>query len=402
MKISFSPPDITQAEIDAVVDVLKSGWITTGARTREFEESLATFCQTERTVCLSSATVALAQTLRVLGIGPGDEVVTTAYTYTATASAIHHTGARIVLVDTAPDAYTMDMEKLAQALTPRTKAIIGVDLAGVMCDYPALIALAESRRAAFSPASPLQEALGRIAVIADGAHSLGAVYDGVPSGRAADFTVFSFHAVKNLTTAEGGAITWRPLPGVVTDDLYNEIMLLSLHGQTKDALAKAQSGNWEYDIVKLGYKCNMTDILAALGLAQMHRYQEILASREALIRRYDQAFAGTRVAVLPHYTERYRSTGHLYLTRTAGMGEAERNAIIQRLADADVPANVHYKPLPLLTAYRDLGFDPADFPNACAQYRNEITLPLHSQMTVEQVDYVADRLLSGLSDGCEE
>ncbi len=398
MKIDFSPPDITQTEIDAVVDALKSGWITTGTRTREFEAALADFCGTERVVCLSSATAALAQVLRLLGIGPGDEVITSAYTYTASASVIHHVGATIVLVDTAPDSFFMDHEALKKAINPRTKAIIAVDLAGIMCDYPALFQLADEKKDIFCPSSPLQEKMGRIAVIADGAHSLGAEADGFHSGQAGDFTVFSFHAVKNLTTAEGGAVTWKTREDTDSDDMYKELMLLSLHGQTKDALAKAEAGNWEYDIVTLGYKCNMTDVLAALGMAQLDRYRAILKSREDLIRRYDAAFAGTRVKPLSHYTDRYRSTGHLYMVRIDGLDEAARNQLIKDLAGKDIPANVHYKPLPLLTAYRNLGFLPEDFPHAMAMYASEVTLPLHSQMTLEEVDYVAQEVLALLGE----
>lgn len=392
-RIAFSPPDIGEAEIDAVAGVLRSGWITTGPKTKLFEQSLADFCGMPRAACLSSATAALEMTLRLLGIGPGDEVITSAYTYTASASVICHVGAAPVLVDTAPGSYEMDYDRMEAAITRRTKAVIPVDIAGVMCDYDRIYAAVCSQRDLFSPGeAPVLRALGRVAVIADAAHSLGAVRNGKRSGQAADFTCFSFHAVKNLTTGEGGAALWNPVDGISDEEIYRQYMLLSLHGQSKDALAKAQGGSWEYDILSPAYKCNMTDIQAALGLVQLSRYPELLARRRELFSFYQQELEGAPIALLPHQGENFCSSHHLCLTRLPGCGEERRNEIIRALAQRGIAANVHYKPLPLLTAYRSLGFSIKDFPNARAQYQNELTLPLHTLLTQEDVQYVSQQL----------
>ncbi len=392
--LSFSPPDIGQAEIDEVVDTLKSGWITTGPKTKRLEEELAAFCGTPRVVCLASATAALECALRLLGIGPGDEVITSAYTYTASASPICHVGATPVLVDTAPDSFEMDYQALAQAITTRTRAVIPVDLAGRMVDYDTLFEAIDQAGSLWMPANGVQEGIGHLPIIADGAHSLGAYYHGLRSGQAADLTTFSFHAVKNFTTAEGGALTWRE--GALDSDwAYTQLMMMSLHGQTKDALAKDKAGSWEYDIAFPGWKCNMTDIQAALGLAQLSRYEGILARRHQIIGLYEDGLANADVTLLEHShgqgaQEGFRSSGHLMLVRLNGRSEAFRNELIARLADAGVPSNVHYKPLPLLTAYRDLGFDIADFPNARAQFENEITLPLHTLLSDDDVSFIVE------------
>ena len=386
-RVSFSPPDITQAEIDEVVDTLTSGWITTGPKTKEFERELAAFTGADRVASFSSATAALECALRALGVGPGDEVITSAYTYTASCSVICHVDATPVLCDVAPDSYEMDYDTLASLVTERTRAVIPVDIAGRMVDYGRLFAALESGGSRWTPATDLQRAIGRVAVLADGAHSLGAVQDGRPSGSVADFTAFSFHAVKNLTTAEGGALAWRA-GAFDSDELYNQFMLMSLHGQTKDALSKTRAGAWEYDVAYPGWKCNMTDIQAALGLAQMRRYPTLLARRRELVGRYENGLADLGVDVLQHYGEDFTSSGHLMLVRLPGKSAEFRNALIERLADAGVSANVHYKPLPMLTAYRDLGFDIDDFPNARAQFENEVTLPLHTLLSDDDVDYV--------------
>jgi dTDP-4-amino-4,6-dideoxygalactose transaminase len=391
MRVDFSPPDVTEREIEAMVDALRSGWITTGPRVKRFEKELSAWCQTPRTACLNSATAALECALRLLGIGPGDEVITSAYTYTASASVVCHVGATLVLADTAFGSYEMDYESLPHLITPRTKAVIPVDIAGVMCDYEALAAVLTSVSERFAPApGTRQEAFSRVPIIADAAHSFGATYRGQPSGSVADFTAFSFHAVKNLTTAEGGAITWRADTGLDDEEVYRQLMLLSLHGQDKDALSKSKAGAWEYDIIAPLYKCNMTDLLAALGLAQLERYPQMLAKRRAVLERYVEGLASLSVAVLAHYTPRGTSSGHLCLVRLLGRGMAFRNQLIERMAERDVVCNVHYKPLPLLTAYRNLGFDIADFPHAYAQFENEVTLPLHSRLTDEEVDYVIE------------
>jgi len=387
-KIPFSPPDITQAEIDEAAEALRSGWITTGPRTKEFEKEIAAYCGTERAVCLNSATACLELTLRLFGIGPGDEVITSAYTYTASASVIAHVGAKIVLVDTAPGSYEMDYDALSAAITPRTKAVIPVDVGGILCDYARIFSIVEEKQALFTPANELQQCLGRALVLADAAHSFGAYRGGKRSGAFADFTSFSFHAVKNLTTAEGGAVTWREDLGLDGEEIYRQYQLMSLHGQSKDALAKTKLGAWEYDIVAPLYKCNMTDIMAAIGLVQFRRYPELLERRYALVRLYGSLLKGCGVEPAPHLRENEASSCHLYLTRLTGKGEAERNAVIEAMAREGVAANVHYKPLPLLTAYKNLGFAIKDYPNAYAQYVNELTLPLYSTLRPEDAERV--------------
>ena len=391
-KIIFSPPDIGQAEIDEVTNVLKSGWITTGPRTKELENEIAKYCGTKRAVCMNSATACMELTLRLLGIGKGDEVITSAYTYTASASVICHVGATPVLVDTMEGSFALDYDQLEKAITPRTKAVIPVDIAGVMCDYPRIMAIMEAKKALYSPAGDIQKAIGRVCVIADAAHSFGATFDNQVSGKAADFTSFSFHAIKNLTTGEGGAVTWNEINGVSSDDLYRQFMLLSLHGQSKDALAKEQAGSWEYDILMTGYKCNMTDIMAALGLVQLRRYEELLNRRHEIINIYNQGLDGKPVQVFNHKQDNFRSSGHLYMTRLIGQDSSYRNEIIKKMAEYGVPCNVHYKPLPLHTAYKNLGFDIKDFPNAYEMYQNELSLPLHTGLSDEDVNYIINSL----------
>lgn len=398
-KIPFSPPDITEEEIQEVSEALRSGWITTGPRTKEFEKRIAAYCGTERAVCLNSATACLELTLRLLGVGPGDEVVTSAYTYTASASAAAHVGAKLVLVDTAKDSFEMDYDALAAAITPRTKAVMPVDVGGVLCDYDRVFQIVEEKKALFTAANALQAQIGRAAVLADGAHSFGARRGGKISGAFADFTSFSFHAVKNLTTAEGGAVTWRPELGLDNDALYRQYMLMSLHGQSKDALAKTKLGAWEYDIVAPLYKCNMTDIMAAIGLVQLKRYPELLEQRYALVKKYDALLAGSGVDHVVHLREGEASSCHLYLARLTGRSETERNAVIESLAREGIATNVHYKPLPMLTAYKNMGFDIKDYPNAYAQYANEITLPLYSTLTEADVEQVCISLCGKLSPG---
>ncbi len=392
MRVEFSPPDITEEEIQEVAAALRSGWITTGPRTKEFERGIAALCGTEKAVCLGSATACMEMTLRIMGIGPGDEVITTAYTYTATCSVICHVGATPVLVDTLPGSFEMDPAEVEKAVTERTKAVICVDLAGIAYSrYDEIFKIAEEKKPLFRPANERQEALGRILVLADAAHAFGASRDGKMCGQIADFTCFSFHAVKNLTTAEGGAVTWSKKvenSGVDSEELYREYMLYSLHGQSKDALAKTKAGAWEYDIVAPLYKCNMTDLQAAIGLAQMKRYDGILKRRRELIGRYDEELKSDKVQVLEHYGDTWSSSGHLYLTRLTGKTREECNQIITQIAEKEVAANVHYKPLPLLTAYKNLGFNIGDYPNAYAQFKNEITLPLHTCLTDEQQEYV--------------
>ncbi len=389
MKIPFSPPDIGEAEIAQVTDTLRSGWITTGPKTKELERQVAAFCHTSRAVCLNSATAALELTLHQFGIGPGDEVITCAYTYTASASVVCHVGATLKLVDCQKDNYEMDYDALEKAITPRTKAIIPVDLGGVVCDYGRIFDIVQRKRSLFTPSdNKLQQALGRVAVLADAAHAFGARWHGKMCGEIADFTSFSFHAVKNFTTAEGGAVTWRDLPGIDNEELYKNYMLLSLHGQSKDALAKTQLGAWEYDIVMPGYKCNMTDIMAAIGLAQMQRYEGLLARRKQIITRYNEVMDTLPVHYLKHYGEDYASSGHLYLVRLDGKDEQYRNDLIVKMAQRDIATNVHYKPLPMHTAYKKLGFSIDDYPNAYQMYRNEVTLPLHTLLTDEQVEYL--------------
>ena len=398
MHIAFSPPDITDEEIAEVVDTLKSGWITTGPKTKAFEKQIAEYCHTSKAVCLNSATACAEMALRVLGIGPGDEVITTAYTYTASASVVCHVGAKLVLVDVRPNSYEMDYDLLEQAITERTKAIIPVDLGGVICDYKKIFDIEERKRALFHADNEMQSKIGRIAVVADGAHAFGAMRNGKHCGEIADFTSFSFHAVKNLTTAEGGALVWRDIEGVDNDAIYKQLMLLSLHGQSKDALAKTQLGAWEYDIVAPYYKCNMTDIMASIGIAQLKRYPDLLKRRKEIIEKYNEGLADLDVRVLKHYGDDFSSSGHLYLVRLNGKTREECNKIIIKMAEAGVATNVHYKPLPLLTAYKDLGFDIKDYPNAYAMYENEITLPLHTKLSDEEVEYVIDTFRKSLNE----
>ena len=393
--IPFSPPDITDVEIENVIEVLKSGWITTGPKTKEFERKIADYCNTNRAICFNSATAGMEMTLRLLGIKEGDEVITSAYTYTASASVINHVGAKIVLVDTGVDSYEMDYEKLEEAITEKTKAIIPVDLAGVMCDYDKIFEIVNRKKDLFKANNEIQEAIGRVAVLADGAHSFGASYKGKMAGSVADFTSFSFHAVKNLTTAEGGAVTWNSIDGIDDEEIYKRFNCLSLHGQTKDALAKTKIGSWEYDIIEPAYKCNMTDIMAAIGLAQLSRYEDLLNYRRDIIARYDkELMCRDDIHVLKHFTQDYTSSGHLYLIRLVGKDENFRNEVISKMAEAGIATNVHYKPLPMLTAYKNLGFNIEDYPNAFNMYKNEITLPLNTTINLEQVEYVINMLLN--------
>lgn len=389
-KIPFSPPDMSLAEVEEVKAAILSGWITTGPKTKEFEKRIAMCCGTNKVVCLNSATACMEMILHVLGIGPGDEVITSAYTYTATASVTCHVGAKVVMVDTAPDSFEIDYSKLADAITPRTKAILPIDLAGVVCDYDKIFAAVESKKDIFIPSNDIQKAFGRVVVLADAAHAFGAKWHGKMCGEIADFTSFSFHAVKNLTTAEGGALTWRPIQGIDDEWIYKQFQLLSLHGQNKDALAKTQLGAWEYDIIAPNYKCNMTDIMAAIGLAQLRRYTEMLYRRRQIINRYDEVLlsCGIPVQVLNHYGDDHSSSGHLYLVRLLGKTLEQRNEVINKMAERGIACNVHYKPLPMMTAYKNLGFDIAYYPNAYNQFVNEVTLPLHTRLTDEDVEYV--------------
>ncbi len=382
---------MTEEEVNEVRDAILSGWITTGPRTKELERQIASYVGTTRAACLNSATACLELALRLLGIGEGDEVIVPAYTYTASASVVYHVGAKVVFVDVQKDCLEMDYQAVEAAITERTKAIIPVDLAGIPCDYDQLFALVARKRTLFRPANNIQRALGRIAICADAAHAFGASWHGKMVGSIADFTSFSFHAVKNFTTAEGGALTWRTIEGIDDEALYHQIQLFSLHGQSKDALAKTQLGAWEYDIVGPWYKCNMTDIMAALGLVQMKRYPALLARRREIIERYDAAFKPLGVEVLKHYTDDYCSSGHLYLTRIPGASLEERQAIIVKMAERGIATNVHYKPLPMMTAYKNLGFDIKDFPNAYAHFANEITLPLHTRLTDEEIAYIIEQ-----------
>ncbi|WP_080796992.1 DegT/DnrJ/EryC1/StrS family aminotransferase [Arabiibacter massiliensis] len=398
--IAFSPPDVGEDEIEAIAEALRSGWITTGPKTKQLERELKEFTGADGFACLNSATAALECCLRALGIGPGDEVITSAYTYTASCSPICHVGATPVLCDTAPDSFEMDYEALAGLVTERTKAVIPVDLGGRMCDYDRLFAALDSAKSLWTPANELQERFERVIVISDSAHSLGASFHGRPCGSVADFSTFSFHAVKNFTTAEGGGLAWRDA-GFDSDAFYREIMLLSLHGQTKDALSKNKVGAWEYDVMYPGWKCNMTDIQAAMGLAQLKRYPSMLSRRREMIERYEAGLAELDVSTLAHYDEGNASSGHLMLVHLNGRDETFRNAVIEHMALAGVATNVHYKPLPLLTAYRDLGFDIADFPNAYEQYRGEITLPLHTLLSDDDIDYVVEALKRAYADVAE-
>ena len=405
--IPFSPPDMTEAEIQEVSEALRSGWITTGPRVKEFERLIAMGCGTTRedaggnalhtAVCLNSATACMEMALRVLGVGPGDEVIVPAYTYTATASVVCHVGAKLVMIDTAPDSFEMDYDRLADVINERTKVIIPVDLGGVVCDYDKVFSAVEEKRSLFRPANEMQQAFGRIIVMADAAHAFGAKRHGRMCGGIADFTSFSFHAVKNLTTAEGGALTWRKIPGIDDEWLYKQFQLLSLHGQNKDALAKTKLGAWEYDIVAPYYKCNMTDIMAGIGMAQLKRYSELLYRRRQIITRYNEVLKDFPVQVLNHYGDEHSSSGHLYLVRLLGKDVEYRNAVIGRMAERGIACNVHYKPLPMMTAYKALGFDIGRYPNAYNQYRNEITLPLHTRLSDEDVEYVITNFTDILS-----
>lgn len=388
MKIPFSPPDITDAEIAQVTEALKSGWITTGPKTKELEREVATFCGTSRAVCLNSQTACAEMTLRLLGVGEGDEVITSAYTYTASASVVCHVGAKLVLVDTQADSLEMDYDKLAEAITEKTKVIIPVDLGGVPCDYDRIFSIVKDKEKMFRPANEIQRAIGRIIVMADAAHAFGAAWHDKPVGSIADFSNFSFHAVKNFTTAEGGAVTWRDIPGVDNETIYHQYQLLSLHGQSKDALAKTQLGAWEYDIVGPWYKCNMTDVVAGIGIAQMKRYSGLLSRRKEIITTYDAAFRPLGIETLNHYTSEHQSSGHLYITRVPGITLEQRNEIIIKMAEEEIACNVHYKPLPMMTAYKNLGFTIVDYPNAYQRFANEITLPLHTKLTDEEVNYI--------------
>jgi len=394
MYVPFSPPDLTEYEANRVKEIILSGWITTGPEVKSFEERISSECRTERAVCLSSATAALELTLRILGIGEGDEVIVPAYTYTASCSVICHVGATPVMVDSKRDSVEMDPALIEAAITSRTKAVIAVDIAGIICDFDSIYKAVEKKSSLFTPASSLQKALGRIAVIADSAHGFGAEKNGIPSGGHADFTAFSFHAVKNLTTAEGGAVTWKNIKGIDSGLLYDRFSAMALHGQSRRAFNKTTAGEWEYDIIGTYYKCNMTDITAAIGLAQLDRYDSMLARRHEIIEKYNKAFKDLRVDLLSHRGEAHRSSGHLYLVRVKGIDEERRNRIISAMADRNIACNVHYKPLPMFTAYKNLGFDIKDFPNAYRLFENEITLPLYSRLTDRQVSYITENFIS--------
>lgn len=390
MNISFSPPDMSDMEIQEVADTIKSGWITTGPKTKELERQIAKYVGVNRCVCLNSQTACGEMALRVLGIGAGDEVIVPAYTYSASASIVDHVGAKIVFVDVQEGCLEMDYDKMEAAITEKTKAIIPVDLGGVPCDYDKIFAIVEKKKALFQPKNEIQKAIGRVAVCADTAHAFGASWHGKMCGSIADFSSFSFHAVKNFTTAEGGALTWKSIPGIDDEEIYHKLQLLSLHGQSKDALAKTKLGAWEYDIVGPWFKCNMTDIMAGIGLAQMKRYPGMLARRKEIIARYDAAFKPLGIEVLDHYNDNHQSSGHLYITRIPGAGLEERQEIIVKMAEAGIATNVHYKPLPMMTAYKNLGFDIKDYPNAYKRFVNEITLPLHTCLTDEEVEYIIE------------
>ncbi len=396
--IPFSPPDISEAEISLVCEVLRSGWITTGPKTKLLEKKIAEWVGAPKCVCLNSQTACAEMALRILGIGEGDEVITVAYTYTASASVVCHVGAKLVLVDCQENSPHIDYDAVEKAITEKTKAIIPVDLAGIPCDYEKLFSIVERKKALFKPSNEIQEKIGRIAIIADAAHALGACVGDKFVGSIADFTNFSFHAVKNLTTAEGGAMTWRTIPGIDNDDIYKKTQLFSLHGQSKDALAKTQLGAWEYDVVGTWYKSNMTDVAAAIGLAQFERYPEMLKRRKELIAKYDKAFKPLGIQVLSHYTDSYSSSGHLYITRVPGVTDLQRREIIVKMAEKGIACNVHYKPLPMHTAYKALGFSIEDFPNAYNHYLNEITIPLHTKLTDEEADYITETFTSVLKD----
>lgn len=390
MVVPFSPPDITEREIQAVSEVLRSGWITTGPITKKFEDKIAEYVHTSKAVCLNSATACMELTLRLLGVGPGDEVITSAYTYSASASIVTHVGAKLILVDCEKDGYHLDYEKVEKAITSNTKVIIPVDIGGVMCDYSKLFQIVEEKKNLFQARNKVQEAFGRVIILSDSAHAFGAFQKGKMCGEVADFTSFSFHAVKNLTTAEGGAVVWRDISGIDNQWIYQQYMLLSLHGQSKDALAKTQLGAWEYDIVAPNYKCNMTNIMAAIGLIQLERYPEILEKRKNIIQTYDEMCRILPEEKLEHFTDTNQSIGHLYLVRVNGYDVKERNDLIIQMAEMGIATNVHYKPLPMHTAYKNMGFDIMYYPNSYEQYKNEITLPLHTCLTDEQVNYVVE------------
>ena len=397
--ILFSPPDVSEEEIKEVANALRSGWITTGPRTKELERRIAAWIGTPKCVCLNSQTACAELALRVLGVGPGDEVITSAYTYTASASIIDHVGAKIVLVDTQKDSLEMDYEQLESAINENTKAIIPIDLAGIPCDYDKLFEIVERKKNIFKPSSnDVQKALGRVAIMADTAHAFGAKWHGKMIGAVADFSSFSFHAVKNLTTAEGGALTWNHIDGIDDDDLYKRFQLLSLHGQSKDALAKTKLGAWEYDIVGTWFKCNMTDVAAAMGLIQFDRYPKMLERRKEMIGKYDAAFKPLGVKVLKHYTDQYESSGHLYITRIPGITLEQRSEIIIKMAERGIACNVHYKPLPMHTAYKNFGFDIKDYPNAYEMFKNEITLPLHTCLKDDEIEYVIENFVDILKE----
>ena len=393
MKVPFSPPDMSKREEELVIEALRSGWITTGPKTKELERKIADYCGVNKAVCLNSQTACAEMALRLLGVGPGDEVITTAYTYTATASVIDHVGAKIVLVDLQENGFEMDYDKMSEAITERTKVVIPVDLAGSPCDYDKIFQVVNAKKHLFKPTNKLQESIGRVAVLTDAAHAFGASWKGNMVGSIADFTAFSFHAVKNLTTAEGGDLTWREIDGIDSELLYKQLQLFSLHGQSKDALAKTQLGAWEYDVVGTWYKCNMTDIVAGVGLGQLERYSQMLKRREEIIGKYNKAFEGRGIEVLKHYANDYQSSGHLYITRVSGITVEQRNDIIVKMAENGIACNVHYKPLPMHTAYKNLGFSIDNYKNAYDRYANEITLPLHTCLTDEQVDYVIKNYL---------
>lgn len=388
--IKFSPPDISEADISAVTEVLRSGWITTGPKTKLFEQKIANYCGVNKAAALNSATACLEMTLRLLGIGEGDEVITSAYTYSASCSVILHVGATPILVDTAKNSFEMDYEKLEKAISPRTKAIIPVDLGGVMCDYEKIFEIVNAKKSIFKPSNKIQEKFGRVVVLADGAHSFGAEQNSKKSGSVADFTCFSFHAVKNLTTGEGGAITWKPNSALDDDEVYKQYMLLSLHGQNKDALAKTRAGAWEYDIIYPAYKCNMTDIMAALGISQLNRYDKLLARRREITEIYNSGLKDLNIQTLPHITKNAKSSCHLYITRLIGRDEKFRNQFIENMASVGISTNVHYKSLPMFTAYKNIGFDVKDFPNAYEMYSNEVTLPLHTLLKNEEIYYILE------------
>lgn len=388
--ILFSPPDISELEIKEVVEALKSGWITTGPKTKEFEKRIAEYCNVNKAVCLNSQTACAEMALRILGIGEGDEVIVPAYTYTASASIVCHVGAKLVFVDVQKDSLEINYDELEKAITEKTKAIIPVDLAGIPCDYERIFSMLENKKSLFKPNNEIQRAIGRVAVCADAAHAFGATLNNKKIGSIADFTSFSFHAVKNLTTAEGGALTWKTISGINDDDIYQQVQLYSLHGQNKDALAKTKLGAWEYDIKGPWYKCNMTDVHAGIGLAQLSRYDEILKRRKEIITRYDNAFRSLGVKTLNHYTENHQSSGHLYITRVPNITLEQRQEIIVKMAEAGIACNVHYKPLPMMIAYINLGFDIKDYPNSYEQFKNEITLPLHTCLTDEDIEYVIE------------